>query len=104
MFNLDPQDEERDLALQRRIRNLRWVTPKHLEARFAPESKVVLMCAMWTLILVDKEAMKSFETAQEELITVDAKRAAQDKMACIVRCSQAVYNVLKESSLQEGKV
>lgn len=74
--------------LQNRIRQLHWVTPEHLEA-----------CIM----LSAPEVAAELENAQEELITMDAKRAPQDKLACVVACSKSVFLILQKSvRIQQG--
>ena len=38
------------------------------------------------------------ENAQEELITMDAMRAPQDKLQCVVACSKSIFRILTKSS------
>ncbi|XP_035236144.1 rab5 GDP/GTP exchange factor-like [Anguilla anguilla] len=76
-------DEQKDLALQRRIRSLNWVTPQMLSVPFADERS---------------EASDPFLPAITAIIEMDAKRAPQDKLTCVSRCSQKVFEVLASSS------
>ncbi|XP_053181121.1 rab5 GDP/GTP exchange factor-like [Scomber japonicus] len=77
-------DEQKDLALQRRIRSLNWVTPQMLSVPF-PEKN--------TTVTGDP-----FLPAITAIIEMDAKRAPQDKLACVSKCSQHVFEALSSSS------
>lgn len=77
-------DEHKDLALQRRIRSLNWVTPQMLDVPF-PDKK--------TAITGDP-----FLPAITAIIEVDAKRAPQDKLACVSKCCQHVFEALSTSN------
>ncbi|XP_023266430.1 rab5 GDP/GTP exchange factor-like [Seriola lalandi dorsalis] len=77
-------DEQKDLALQRRIRSLNWVTPQMLSVPF-PDKK--------TTVTSDP-----FLSAITAIIEMDAKRAPQDKLACVSKCSQHVFEVLSSSN------
>ncbi|XP_069034297.1 rab5 GDP/GTP exchange factor-like isoform X1 [Embiotoca jacksoni] len=77
-------DEQKDLALQRRIRSLNWVTPQMLSVPF-PDKK--------TSVTGDP-----FLPAITAIIEMDAKRAPQDKLACVSKCSQHVFEALSTSS------
>lgn len=77
-------DEQKDLALQRRIRSLNWVTPQMLSVPF-PDKK--------TEVTGDP-----FLPAITAIIEMDAKRAPQDKLACVSKCSQHVFEALSTSN------
>ncbi|CAI5650200.1 rab5 GDP/GTP exchange factor [Oreochromis niloticus] len=77
-------DEQKDLALQRRIRSLNWVTPQMLGVPF-PDEKVSV-------------TGDPFLPAITAIIEMDAKRAPQDKLACISKCSQHVFEALSRSN------
>lgn len=77
-------DEQKDLALQKRIRSLNWVTPQMLRVPFPGES---------TGITGDP-----FLPAITAIIEMDAKRAPQDKLACVSKCSQNVFKALSSSN------
>ncbi|KAK2902063.1 rab5 GDP/GTP exchange factor-like [Channa argus] len=77
-------DEQKDLALQRRIRALNWVTPQMLNVPFSNEKSTV--------------TNDSFLPALTALIEMDAKRAPQDKLACVSKCSHHVFEVLSTSN------
>ncbi|XP_021477251.2 rab5 GDP/GTP exchange factor isoform X2 [Oncorhynchus mykiss] len=62
-------DEVKDLALQRRIRSLNWVTPHMLRVPFPDESAEVVS--------------DPFLPAITAIIEMDAKRAPQDKLTCV---------------------
>lgn len=77
-------DEQRDLALQRRIRSLNWVTPQMLGVPF-PDKTVSV-------------TGDPFLPAITAIIEMDAKRAPQDKLACVSKCSQHVFEALSRSN------
>ncbi|XP_038558876.1 rab5 GDP/GTP exchange factor-like [Micropterus salmoides] len=77
-------DEQKDLALQRRIRSLNWVTPQMLSVPF-PDKK--------TAVTGDP-----FLPAITAIIEMDAKRAPQDKLVCVSKCSQHVFEALSTSN------
>lgn len=83
VFASAEEDEIKDLSVQARIRQLHWMTPEHLEANIK---------------LDVPEVASAIETAQEELITMDAKRAPQDKLACVVACSKSIFDILSKSA------
>lgn len=76
-------DELKDLELQKRIRQLKWVTKDHLDAAIDLEDKVV---------------RDLLEDAQNDILEVNTKRAPQDKLTCIVRCSKRVFYIIRHSS------
>ncbi|XP_066544904.1 rab5 GDP/GTP exchange factor [Amia ocellicauda] len=76
-------DEQKDLVLQRRIRALKWVTPKMLRVPFKEEGS---------------EASDPFLTAITAIIEMDARRTPQDKLTCVSKCSQSVFQALASSS------
>ncbi|KAM3867487.1 rab5 GDP/GTP exchange factor-like [Diretmus argenteus] len=77
-------DEQKDLALQRRIRSLNWVTPQMLSVPF-PDTKAAV-------------TGDPFLPAITAIIEMDAKRAPQDKLACVSKCSQHVFEALSSSN------
>ncbi|XP_034546932.1 rab5 GDP/GTP exchange factor-like [Notolabrus celidotus] len=77
-------DEQKDLILQRRIRSLNWITPQMLSVPF-PDKQ--------TSVTGDP-----FLPAITAIIEMDAKRAPQDKLACVSKCSQHVFEALSTSS------
>ncbi|XP_071038473.1 rab5 GDP/GTP exchange factor [Parasteatoda tepidariorum] len=71
--------EEKDLALQKRIRNLNWITPQHLGLDIKENSPEVRD-------LIDK--------AITDVIEMDAKIAPQEKISCIVKCSKSIFSLI----------
>ncbi|XP_029018253.1 rab5 GDP/GTP exchange factor-like isoform X2 [Betta splendens] len=78
-------DEQKDLILQRRIRSLNWVTPQMLSVPFPDENDISV-------------TSDPFLPAITAIIEMDAKRAPQDKLACVFKCSQHVFKVLSSSN------
>lgn len=73
-------DEKKDLELQRRLHSLNWITWEQLE------------------IPVDFDAPeidKLMRQTQTELLEMNSKRAPQDKLACIVKCSLTIFRMLQ---------
>ncbi|XP_046845926.1 rab5 GDP/GTP exchange factor-like [Xenia sp. Carnegie-2017] len=76
-------DELKDLELQKKIRSLKWVTQQHLDA---------------AVNLQNKKVVEFLEDAQNDIAEVNMKRAPQDKLSCIVRCSKRVFHMIRLSS------
>ncbi|XP_051923797.1 rab5 GDP/GTP exchange factor-like [Hippocampus zosterae] len=77
-------DEQKDLILQRRIRSLNWVTPQMLSVPFPDVQSAVMG--------------DPFLPAITAIIEMDAKRAPQDKLVCVFKCSQHVFEALSASN------
>ncbi|CAL9684047.1 unnamed protein product [Knipowitschia caucasica] len=75
-------DEKKDLAIQKRIRALHWVT-------------IEMLC-----VPVDEEipeASDSVVKAITDVIEMDSKRVPKEKLGCITRCSKHIFNAIKIS-------
>ena len=83
VFTAKAEDEEMDLVLQERIREFRWIEPRHLDA----------VCD-----LTKDEVVAEFHKAQEELIVMDAKRPPMAKLDSVVAAAKAIFGVLEKSS------
>lgn len=73
-------DEKKDLAIQKRIRALHWVTPQ-------------MLC-----VPVDEEIPEVSDMvvkAITDIIEMDSKRVPQDKLSCTTRCSKHIFNAIK---------
>ncbi|XP_036453828.1 rab5 GDP/GTP exchange factor-like isoform X2 [Colossoma macropomum] len=77
-------DEQKDLTLQRRIKSLNWVTPQMLRVPFPKGGS-------------DSDPYLPAITA---IIEMDAKRAPQDKLICVSKCSQNVFQALALANSQ----
>ncbi|XP_038059266.1 rab5 GDP/GTP exchange factor-like isoform X2 [Patiria miniata] len=75
-------DEQKDLAVQNRIRRLRWILPAMLDAVIDESSPRV---------------RELIERAQTDLIEVNSRRAPIDKLSCIVRCSKNIFKIISLS-------
>ncbi|XP_030634288.1 rab5 GDP/GTP exchange factor-like [Chanos chanos] len=78
-------DEQRDLLLQRRIKSLNWVTPQMLHVPFTQAGS---------------EVSDPYLLAITAIIEMDAKRAPQDKLTCVCKCSHNVFQALASSSTE----
>uniref|UniRef100_A0A3P8WLI0 RAB guanine nucleotide exchange factor (GEF) 1 n=1 Tax=Cynoglossus semilaevis TaxID=244447 RepID=A0A3P8WLI0_CYNSE len=73
-------DEKKDLATQKRIRALHWVT-------------IQMLC-----VSMDEEIPEVSENvvkAITDIIEMDSKRVPRDKLACITRCSKHIFSAIK---------
>ncbi|TSW89626.1 Rab5 GDP/GTP exchange factor [Bagarius yarrelli] len=78
-------DEQKDLTLQRRIKSLNWVTPEMLHVPFPKGGS---------------DTSDPYLPAITAIIEMDAKRAPQDKLACLFKCSQHVFQALAVENRQ----
>eukprot|EP00118_Oscarella_pearsei_P021665 m.244566 g.244566 ORF g.244566 m.244566 type:complete len:508 (+) comp40247_c1_seq37:2127-3650(+) len=76
----DTDDEAKDIEIQRLMKQLRWIEPSHLD---------------FNLSEMTPEILKIMETAQRELMQIDTKKAPQDKVNCILRCSKCIFEILQ---------
>lgn len=74
-------NEEKDLAIQNRIRSLAWVSSQHLECGVKESSEV----------------RETLDLVITELIEMNSKRVPSDKLKCLVSSSHHVLNLLKQS-------
>uniref|UniRef100_A0A8C1UJL6 RAB guanine nucleotide exchange factor (GEF) 1, like n=1 Tax=Cyprinus carpio TaxID=7962 RepID=A0A8C1UJL6_CYPCA len=75
-------DEKKDLAIQKRIRALHWVS-------------IAMLCAP-----VDEQIPKvsdSVERAITDLIDFDSKKVPKEKLACVTRCSKHIMTAVQGS-------
>ncbi|XP_014671700.1 PREDICTED: rab5 GDP/GTP exchange factor-like isoform X2 [Priapulus caudatus] len=79
---LTTDDEEKDLRVQNRIRSLNWITTTQLDAEVDDRDPVI---------------REKIDQAITDIIKMDSKRAPQDKLACTVRCSKQIFEILKAS-------
>ncbi|XP_050541231.1 rab5 GDP/GTP exchange factor isoform X2 [Daktulosphaira vitifoliae] len=80
LFCMTLSDEEEDLAIQKRIRQLNWVNAKHLDCDIDKTNAQIIE-------LVYKAIL--------ELLNMDSATAPQDKLACVVRCCRHIFGVLQ---------
>lgn len=74
-------DEEKDLAIQQRIRQLSWVNAHNLDCRIN-ETSVEVRDLVYAAIT--------------DLLSMDSGKAPQDKLACVVKCCRSVLLVLQQ--------
>ncbi|XP_044077624.1 rab5 GDP/GTP exchange factor isoform X1 [Siniperca chuatsi] len=73
-------DEKKDLATQKRIRALHWVT-------------IQMLC-----VSMDEEIPEVAENvvkAITDVIEMDSKRVPRDKLGCITRCSKQIFSAIR---------
>uniref|UniRef100_A0A8R1EUN1 VPS9 domain-containing protein n=2 Tax=Caenorhabditis japonica TaxID=281687 RepID=A0A8R1EUN1_CAEJA len=86
-FCASHEEEVADVSLQDRIRSLHWVTAGFLE----------------TKLVFKKQAVRDrIDEAESELIEINSKKSAFEKLECLTRSCKAIFEALKESA-QEKK-
>ncbi|XP_029730604.2 rab5 GDP/GTP exchange factor [Aedes albopictus] len=75
-------DEEKDSQIQKRIRQLSWISAKHL------------VCSIDE---VNSEVRDLVYTAITELVSMDSFHSPQEKLECIIRCCRNIFNLLQQS-------
>ncbi|VVC32083.1 Hypothetical protein CINCED_3A009993 [Cinara cedri] len=80
LFCMTLADEDEDLGIQKRIRQLNWVNAKHLDCDIDKTNAQIIE-------LVYKAIL--------ELLDMDSATAPQDKLACVVRCCRHIFGVLQ---------
>ena len=83
----DTDDAVKDEELTKQIENFGWVVPRNMDIDISKE--------------IDN--VKYFLIAKKELNKVDSKRAPQDKLNCIVKCSKCLFHVLQLCERMKGK-
>lgn len=73
-------DEEKDQQVHKRIRQLNWMSAKHLVCKI-DETK--------------EEVRDSVYSAITELVSIDSFTTPQEKLECIVSCCREIFNLLK---------
>ncbi|XP_039291981.1 rab5 GDP/GTP exchange factor isoform X2 [Nilaparvata lugens] len=73
-------DEEKDLSIQKRIRQLTWINAKHIDCGI-DETNLEVQDLVYTSIT--------------ELLGMDSAKAPQDKLNCVVRCCRNIFTLLK---------
>ncbi|XP_044077625.1 rab5 GDP/GTP exchange factor isoform X2 [Siniperca chuatsi] len=79
-FKETTDDEKKDLATQKRIRALHWVT-------------IQMLC-----VSMDEEIPEVAENvvkAITDVIEMDSKRVPRDKLGCITRCSKQIFSAIR---------
>ncbi|XP_061401056.1 rab5 GDP/GTP exchange factor [Musca vetustissima] len=75
-------DEENDVKVQKRIRQLSWITAKHLAC---------------CIDEVNAESRELVYNAITELVGIDSFYSPQEKLECTVRCCRHIFELLKHS-------
>ncbi|XP_005185385.2 rab5 GDP/GTP exchange factor [Musca domestica] len=75
-------DEENDVKIQKRIRQLSWITAKHLAC---------------CIDEVNAESRELVYNAITELVGIDSFYSPQEKLECTVRCCRHIFELLKHS-------
>ncbi|KAH8415620.1 hypothetical protein KR222_006678, partial [Zaprionus bogoriensis] len=76
-------DEESDVKVQKRIRQLSWITAKHLDC---------------SIDEVNAEARDLVYNAISELVGIDSYYSPQEKLNCTVRCCRHIFELLKRAT------
>ena len=81
-FCASHEEEVADVSLQDRIRSLHWVTAGFLETK---------------LVFKKQTVRDKIDEGISELIEINAKKSAFEKLDCLTRSCKAVFEALKES-------
>ena len=76
-------DEDKDLELQNRIRNLNWLSTSDLNCCINESSQ---------------DVRDLLYEAINDILEIDGKLAPQDKMECLTKCSKKIFDMLKVSN------
>ncbi|XP_030375320.1 rab5 GDP/GTP exchange factor [Scaptodrosophila lebanonensis] len=76
-------DEENDAKVQKRIRQLSWITAKHLDC---------------SIDEVNAESRDLVYNAISELVGIDSYYSPQEKLECTVRCCRHIFELLKRAT------
>lgn len=79
------EDEEHNMAVQKRIRSLNWITVEHLDIDIDFRHPIVHD-------LLDKAIC--------EMIEMNSRTSSIDKLECIVQCSKTIFELLQASARQ----
>lgn len=74
------EEEERDLALQKKIRNLNWIMGSHLDVE---------------INLRHPKVKDLLEKAITEIIELDSKTVPYEKLDSVVRCAKTIFAMLQ---------
>ncbi|CAB3366842.1 Hypothetical predicted protein [Cloeon dipterum] len=74
------EDENKDLIIQNRIRQLSWVNAEHLECKISE---------------TEPEVRELVYSAITEILSMDSARAPNEKLSCVVRCCGAIFRLLQ---------
>ncbi|KAH8297653.1 hypothetical protein KR054_004814 [Drosophila jambulina] len=77
------EDEDSDVKVQKRIRQLSWITAKHLDC---------------SIDEVNAEARDLVYNAISELVGIDSYYSPQEKLQCTVRCCRHIFELLKRAT------
>ncbi|XP_050728313.1 rab5 GDP/GTP exchange factor-like [Eriocheir sinensis] len=83
IITVNAVSEEKDLAIQNRIRSLAWVSSQHLECGVEESNQ---------------EVRETLDSVITELLEMNSKRVPCDKLSCLVSAAHHVLQVLKLSS------
>uniref|UniRef100_A0A1B6CM49 VPS9 domain-containing protein n=1 Tax=Clastoptera arizonana TaxID=38151 RepID=A0A1B6CM49_9HEMI len=73
-------DEEMDLYIQKRIRQLNWVNARHVDCGIDE---------------TNAEVQDFVYSSITELLGMDSAKAPQDKLACVVKCCRNIFTLLQ---------
>lgn len=77
-------DENKDTQIHSRIRQLNWITAKHLACNSINE--------------VDERVRELVYCSISDLVAMDSFQSPPDKLECIVRCCRSIFNLLKHTT------
>lgn len=95
------EEEERDLTLQKKIRNLNWIMANHLDVAINMRHPEVIRSCKLSFISTNRASFQVkdlLEKAITEIIELDSKTVPYEKLDSVVSCAKTIFAMLQVAS------